>query len=70
MAEPNYNATLGRTLNKPADSLNWIQLGLPNTYRVGDRVSLKLNEKTGKNKYRWSYLQLPEMLAGDTDGNL
>ena len=70
VGEPNYNATLGKTLDKPTGSLNWIQLDFPNTYRVGDKVSLKLNEQAGKNKYRWSYLELPEMLTGDKDGNV
>lgn len=70
VTEPSYNASLGRSLNKPADNLNWIQLEMPNTYRVGDKVSVRLNEKAKEGNYRWSYLQLPEMLSGDVDGNL
>jgi hypothetical protein len=69
VTEPNYNSSLGQSINKPNDNLNWITLDLPNTYKVGNKVSVDLNQHA-QGKYTWSYLQLPEMLSGDVNGNL
>ena len=69
IAYPNFKASLGKSLNKAGENLNWIELAVPSTYRVGDKFSVNLNQNA-KGKYTWSYLQLPEMLQGDTRGNL
>lgn len=42
---------------------------VPNLYQVGDKISINLN-KYVKKAYNWSYIQLPEQLEGDVNGNI